>query len=78
MSTSTTPGDVYTRYCHMQQRPLVAVDQAVAAGQVLGYVGSTGNSSAPHLHFEVHQGDESSATAVDPVPFMAAHGAPLG
>jgi murein DD-endopeptidase MepM/ murein hydrolase activator NlpD len=72
------PGDIYTRYCHMRDQPLVAVDQRVSVGQVLGYVGSTGNSSAPHLHFEVHQGDESSATAIDPVPFMAAHGAPLG
>jgi murein DD-endopeptidase MepM/ murein hydrolase activator NlpD len=71
-------GDIYTRYCHMGQHPDVTVDQAVNAGQVLGHVGSSGNSSAPHLHFEVHQGDETSATAVDPVPFMAEHGAPLG
>jgi murein DD-endopeptidase MepM/ murein hydrolase activator NlpD len=71
-------GHVYTRYCHLLRQPDVAVDQAITAGQQLGLVGSSGNSSAPHLHFEVHLGDESSSTAVDPVPFMAEHGAPLG
>jgi murein DD-endopeptidase MepM/ murein hydrolase activator NlpD len=48
------------------------------AGQVIGNVGSSGHSSAPYLHLEVHLGDESSSTATDPIPFMAAHGAPLG
>jgi murein DD-endopeptidase MepM/ murein hydrolase activator NlpD len=71
-------GDIYTRYCHMGQQPAVTVGQVVAAGQILGLVGSSGHSSGPHLHFEVHRGDETSATAVDPVPFMAEQGAPLG
>ena len=39
---------------------------------------SSGHSSGPHLHFEVHLGDHSRTSAVDPVPFMAAHGVPLG
>ncbi len=73
------PGDVVTRYCHMGRRPSVTVGQAVTAGQVLGYVGSSGNSGAPHLHFEVHTGYPATrANAIDPVPFMTAHGAPLG
>jgi murein DD-endopeptidase MepM/ murein hydrolase activator NlpD len=68
-----------TRYCHMGHRPLVTVGQTVTLGQVLGYVGDSGNSSAPHLHFEVHTGYPATrANAVDPVPFMTAHGAPLG
>ncbi|MDQ1644866.1 MAG: hypothetical protein QOJ50_1050 [Cryptosporangiaceae bacterium] len=66
-------GGVWTRYCHMGQRPSVVVGQHVTAGQLLGFVGSSGNSSGPHLHFEVHIGDQ----AIDPVPFMASHGAPL-
>ncbi|GGM30024.1 MULTISPECIES: M23 family metallopeptidase [Micromonospora] len=67
-----------TRYCHLVERPEVRVDQRVKAGQVIGKVGSSGNSSGPHLHFEVHvRSDRSSAGAVDPVPFMRERGAPL-
>ncbi len=76
------PGNVVTRYCHLVQQPLVQVDQHIAAGTVIGLVGSSGNSSGPHLHFEVHvnmaEGEEPIfGNAVDPVPFMAAQGAPL-
>jgi murein DD-endopeptidase MepM/ murein hydrolase activator NlpD len=72
-------GDVMTRYCHMVVHPFVQVGQQVAAGQVLGKVGTSGNSSGPHLHFEVHlNNDRSSTSAVDPVQFMAEHGSPLG
>lgn len=72
------PGGIVTRYCHMLTRPAVAEGQPVAAGQVIGVVGSSGHSSGPHLHYETHQGDHSSATTTDPVPFMAARCAPLG
>ncbi|WP_430781301.1 M23 family metallopeptidase [Actinoplanes sp. G11-F43] len=72
-------GDVMTRYCHLVQRPFVRENQQVTAGEVLGRVGSSGNSSGPHLHFEVHMNnDRSSAGAVDPVRFMQQQGAPLG
>jgi murein DD-endopeptidase MepM/ murein hydrolase activator NlpD len=71
-------GDVLTRYCHMLTRPIVTVDQHVTTGQILGYVGSSGHSSGPHLHYEVHlHNDPSDAGAIDPVPFMASR-APLG
>jgi len=69
---------IVTRYCHMLTRPAVAEGQPVVAGQVIGVVGSSGHSSGPHLHYEVHEGAHSSATATDPVPFMAARCAPLG
>lgn len=72
------PGGIVTRYCHLLVRPFVEKGQSVAAGQVIGVVGSSGNSSEPHLHFEVHDGDRSDATAVDPVPFLAERGAPIG
>jgi murein DD-endopeptidase MepM/ murein hydrolase activator NlpD len=72
-------GGVVTRYCHMVQRPKVVVGQSVAAGEVIGITGTSGHSSGPHVHFEVHLGgDRSSAGAIDPVPFMREHGAPLG
>jgi murein DD-endopeptidase MepM/ murein hydrolase activator NlpD len=76
------PGNVVTRYCHMVRRPFVQEGQAVTAGQVVGQVGSSGNSSGPHLHFEVHtnvaEGERLSfGNAVDPERFMAAQQAPL-
>jgi murein DD-endopeptidase MepM/ murein hydrolase activator NlpD len=71
-------GRVITRYCHMVSRPVVRVGQYVGAGDVIGLSGSSGNSSGPHLHFEVHlNGDSSNAGAVDPVAFMNQMGAPL-
>jgi murein DD-endopeptidase MepM/ murein hydrolase activator NlpD len=57
-----------TLYAHMSS---VAVTQgaAVAQGQVIGYVGSTGNSTGNHLHLEVWQG-RSSASRVDPRKYV--------
>ncbi|MEV8504512.1 M23 family metallopeptidase [Actinoplanes sp. NPDC051475] len=75
----THPAGVITRYCHMLTRPLVREGQTVVAGQQLGVVGSSGNSSGPHLHFEVHRnGDAGSTGAIAPQDWMREHGAPLG
>ena len=72
-------GNIMTRYCHLVRRPDLRVGQRVAAGQVVALSGTSGNSSGPHLHFEVHlNNDRSSRSAVDPVQFMAQRGAPLG
>ncbi len=70
------PDDAVTRYCHMMSRPLVAVGDVVMPGEVIGYLGSSGNSGAPHLHFETHVGSApaTSANAVSPVEFMAGRG----
>ncbi|GGQ43475.1 hypothetical protein GCM10010166_09860 [Couchioplanes caeruleus subsp. azureus] len=71
-------GNIMTRYCHLVRRPALKVGQRVAAGQVIAHCGTSGNSSGPHLHFEVHRNnDTSSASAEDPVEFMAQRGAPL-
>ncbi len=57
-------------YCH-QSRIAVKVGQAVGPGEVIGYTGSTGNVTGPHLHLEVHPG---GGAAVDPEPALRAHG----
>lgn len=55
-------GGMQTRYGHLS-RVAVASGQYVAAGTVIGYVGSTGNSTGPHLHYEVR----FNGQAVNPV-----------
>lgn len=57
-------------YCH-QTTMLVSPGDTVAAGQVIGSVGSTGNVTGPHLHFEVRAGKDKP---VDPAAALAAHG----
>ncbi|MDP4270485.1 MAG: M23 family metallopeptidase, partial [Bacteroidota bacterium] len=42
-----------TKYAHMSKLKAHA-GQTVKRGEVIGYVGSTGKSTAPHLHYEVH------------------------
>jgi murein DD-endopeptidase MepM/ murein hydrolase activator NlpD len=73
-------GNVVTRYCHMVRRPSVVVGQVVRKGQVIGYVGSSGSSSGPHLHFEVHVNAPPAirANAVNPIWFLHARGIRLG
>jgi murein DD-endopeptidase MepM/ murein hydrolase activator NlpD len=59
------PGGYATVYAHLS-RYNVTWGQRVQAGDVIGFVGSTGNSSGPHLHFEVR----FAGTAYDPMPFL--------
>lgn len=46
----------YTWYNHMNSWPIVKVGQTVARGQVIGYIGSSGYATGPHLHFQVWVG----------------------
>lgn len=62
-------GGMETRYGHMS-RVAVAEGQQVRKGDVIGYVGSTGRSTGPHLHYEVRVAGE----AVNPLPYMQGKG----
>lgn len=44
---------VSTLYAHLLRAPSVSVGQSVATGQVIGYVGRSGNAPVPHLHFGI-------------------------
>lgn len=54
-----------TRFAHLS-RLAVADGQRVKKGDVIGYVGSTGRSTGPHLHYEVR----IAGQAVNPIPYM--------
>ncbi|MCH8903106.1 MAG: M23 family metallopeptidase [Bacteroidetes bacterium] len=54
-----------TQYAHLQ-RFAVFMGQTVTRGQVIGYVGSTGKSTAPHCHYEVIK----NGVKVDPINFF--------
>jgi len=72
-------GNVVTRYCHLVRRPAVTVGQPVPRGAILGYVGTSGSSSGPHLHFEVHAGAPATReNAVSPTTFFKARGLTIG
>ena len=58
-------GGLTTKYGHLSHID-VELDQAVARGQLLGKVGSTGRSTGPHLHYEVRINDQ----AVNPLPYL--------
>jgi murein DD-endopeptidase MepM/ murein hydrolase activator NlpD len=58
-------GDFETRYAHLS-RIAVSAGERVRKGDLIGYVGSTGRSTGPHLHYEIRVAGE----AVNPVPYM--------
>ena len=65
-------GQVYTTvYAHLESR-LVGEGQNVSKGQMIGYMGNTGRSFGPHLHFELHRGpwNASKSNAVDPLKYI--------
>ena len=68
-------GGLSTGYGHIVDGGiLVGYGQHVGAGEPIAKVGTTGNSTGCHLHFEVRV----DGSAIDPIPFMSHHGAPLG
>lgn len=66
----TTSDGTYFFYAHLDTiAPNITVGTVVKAGQILGTNGATGNTTTPHLHFEVHP---RGGAAIDPTPIVAA------
>lgn len=58
---------IYTRYMHMKKSSLkVKVGDKVTKGQIIGFMGATGNVTGRHLHFDIC----INGTYVDPVPYV--------
>lgn len=73
-------GGVFSVYMHMLRPTPLRVGARVAANQVIGNVGATGNATTssgphPHLHFEIHTG---LWHPIDPAPWLRAHNIGVG
>ncbi|MFI8262734.1 M23 family metallopeptidase [Streptomyces sp. NPDC085665] len=69
MAIVTSPDGTETWYCHLSSTKIRS--GKVKAGDVIAYSGNSGNSTGPHLHFEVRPGGGS---AIDPLPWLRSHG----
>ncbi|MGY2128475.1 M23 family metallopeptidase [Blastococcus sp. SYSU DS0617] len=77
LAVAVQHGDgVITVYGHVN-RFFVSPGQVVSAGQQIAEVGNRGQSTGPHLHFEVHTGG-LYVNRTNPVPWLARHGISLG
>jgi murein DD-endopeptidase MepM/ murein hydrolase activator NlpD len=56
----------FSKYFHLRERSPLQVGSRVAAGQVVGIMGTTGGSSGIHLHFQIHPKNVSNSGAIDP------------
>lgn len=69
MAIVTAPDGTETWYCHLSSTKIRG--GKVKAGEVIAYSGNSGNSTGPHLHFEVRPGGGS---AIDPLAWLRSHG----
>jgi murein DD-endopeptidase MepM/ murein hydrolase activator NlpD len=69
MAIVTAPDGTETWYCHLSSTKIRS--GSVKAGTVIAYSGNTGNTTGPHLHFEVRP---HGGSPIDPLPWLLAHG----
>ncbi|MFD6987507.1 peptidoglycan DD-metalloendopeptidase family protein [Streptomyces sp. NPDC059943] len=72
MAIVTAPDGTETWYCHLSSTKIRS--GSVKAGDEIAYSGNSGNSTGPHLHFEVRPGGGS---AIDPLSWFRSHGLEL-
>lgn len=72
MAIVTAPDGTETWYCHLSSTKIRS--GSVKAGDEIAYSGNSGNSTGPHLHFEVRPGGGS---AIDPLAWFQSHGLSL-
>lgn len=71
-------GNVFSQYHHLRAHSPLSVGAPVQVDAVIGYVGSTGNATGNHLHFEIRIGDASGNCRVNPALFMRTKGISIG
>ncbi|MFJ7064428.1 M23 family metallopeptidase [Streptomyces sp. NPDC101115] len=69
MAIVTAPDGTETWYCHLSSTKIRS--GKVKAGEVIAYSGNSGNSTGPHLHFEVRP---DGGAAIDPLAWLRSHG----
>ncbi|MFC8533671.1 peptidoglycan DD-metalloendopeptidase family protein [Streptomyces sp. NPDC057249] len=69
MAIVTMADGTETWYCHLSSTRIRS--GPVKAGDVIAYSGNSGNSTGPHMHFEVRPG---GGAAIDPLPWLRGHG----
>ena len=67
----------WSHYAHLS-REGVSIGQHVGAGQAIGRVGSTGDSTGPHLHLEIARSAAVLGSQINPAPFLRIRGVRIG